>query len=274
MIDSHCHLADPAFAEDLEAVVQRAQAAAVAGGLCVLALGNAAEAEQGARARAAWPALRFAAGVHPHEAREYAGRVRELEAALAQRAGRAGGFVAVGEIGLDYHYGFSPPDVQRDVFRSQVRFAREAAAPVVIHTREADADTLSILEEEGKGEVRGVFHCFSGTAELARRALDLGFALSFSGIVTFPKAEALRAIAASTPSGRLLVETDCPYLAPVPRRGRRNEPAWVVHTARVVASVRGTSPPDFDREVTAAFEQLFPTSWPVAPGSRTSVRFR
>jgi len=258
MIDSHCHLADPAFAADLEAVISRAIEAGVAGGLCVLAFGSAAEAEQGARARAAWPALRFATGVHPHEAREHAGRGSELRTALERGAGRAGGFAALGEIGLDYHYGFSPPDIQRDVFRVQVGFAREARLPVIIHTREADADTLAILEDEGRGEVGGVFHCFSGTAELARRALDLGFLLSFSGIVTFPRAEALRAIAAATPAGRLLVETDCPYLAPVPLRGKRNEPAWVVHTATVVASMRGATPADFDREVTATFDRVFP----------------
>lgn len=260
MIDSHCHLADPAFATDLEAVVSRAIEAGVTGGLCVLAFGSAAEAEQGERARAAWPGLRFATGVHPHEARGYAGRGNDLREALERGAGRANGFVALGEIGLDYHYGFSPPDVQREVFRLQVRFAREVRLPIIVHTREADADTVAILEDEGRGEVAGVFHCFSGTADLASRALDLGFLLSFSGIVTFPKADALRAIAASTPADRLLVETDCPYLAPVPRRGKRNEPAWVVHTAAVVASLRGTAPADFDREVMAAFDHAFPVS--------------
>lgn len=260
MIDSHCHLADPVFAGDLEAVVSRASEAGVSGGLCVLAFGNAAEAEQAARLRTLWPALRFAAGVHPHEAREYAGRLPALRRALERGAGPAGGFVAVGEIGLDYHYGFSPPDVQRQVFREQVRFARDIAAPIVVHTREADADTVAILEDEGTGEVGGVFHCFSGTADLARRALDLGFALSFSGIVTFPKAGDLRTIAASAPAGRLLVETDCPYLAPVPHRGARNEPAWIVHTARVVASARETGVEDFDREVSATFDRIFGVS--------------
>ena len=258
MIDSHCHLADPVFADDLEALVARALAAGVTGGLCVLALGDAAEAAQAARVRALWPALRFAAGVHPHQAQAFTGRVGELEAALRQGAGPAAGYVAVGEIGLDYHYDFSPPGVQRDVFRVQVRFAREAAAPIVIHTREADDDTLAILEQEGRGEVSGVFHCFSGGADLARRAIDLGFLLSFSGIVTFPKANELRGIAAATPPGRLLVETDCPYLAPVPRRGKRNEPAWVVHTAKVVASLHAMADEDFDRVVTASFDRLFP----------------
>ncbi len=262
MIDSHCHLADPAFAGDLDAVVSRAKAAGVTGGLCIVGLGNQAEAAQAARVAAAWPALRFAAGVHPHEARAYADQLPALRTLLEREAGFAAGLVAVGEIGLDYHYDFSPPEAQRQVFREQVRFAREVKAPVIIHTREADADTLAILEEEGRGEVGGVFHCFSGTPELARRALDLGFLLSFSGIVTFPKAGDLRAIAAATPPGRLLVETDCPYLAPVPHRGKRNEPAWVVHTARVVASARGQSLEDLEREVGAVFDRVFPAAGP------------
>ena len=258
LIDSHCHLADPAFAEDLGAVVERARAAGVGGGLCVLALGDAAEESQAARVRAAWPEIRFAVGVHPHQAHEFKGRTAESTPAVAAALERVPGACAVGEIGLDYHYDLSPRDVQRDVFRRQVALARQARWPVVIHTREADADTVAILREEGRGEVRGVFHCFSGTAELARAALDLGFAISFSGIVTFPRADALRAVAARVPPDRLLVETDCPYLAPVPRRGRRNEPAWVVHTAETVAAVRGTTRLEVEGVVCANFDRLFP----------------
>ena len=165
---------------------------------------------------------------------------------------------AIGEIGLDYHYDLSPRDVQREVFRQQVRLRREQRLPVIIHTREADEDTIAILREEGRAQVSGVFHCFSGTAALARAALDLGFHLSFSGIVTFPKATGLRQIAADVPAERLLVETDCPYLAPVPRRGKRNEPAWVVHTAAAVAAGAGNHGfPRLDRQTTANFERLF-----------------
>ena len=257
MIDSHCHLADPAFAEDLEAVVQRAVNAGVTGGLCVLTLGDENEARQSGRVRHAWPAARFALGLHPHVAGAFAGRVDALPAALQEAWGATPGACAIGEIGLDYHYDLSPRAVQREVFRAQVRLARTTGRPLIIHTREADEDTLAILEEEGQGEVRGVFHCFSGTASLARAALDLGFLLSFSGIVTFPRAGALREIVSSTPADRILVETDCPYLAPVPRRGKRNEPAWVVDTAAVVAAVRQVDLQAVDEASTRNFERLF-----------------
>lgn len=257
MIDSHCHLADPAFADDLPDVVTRAREAGVGLAVCVLALGESAEARQAERAATLWPSLRFATGLHPHEARLYAARLHELPADLEAAWAARPGLCAIGEIGLDYHYDLSPRDVQRDVFRAQVRHARETRRPIIVHTREADADTLAILDEEGGGEVRGVFHCFSGAAALARAALDRGFWLSFSGIVTFPRAEALRTIAADTPADRLLVETDCPYLAPVPHRGRRNEPARVVETAAVVAGVRHLDVGALDVVTTRNFHELF-----------------
>jgi TatD DNase family protein len=146
---------------------------------------------------------------------------------------------AVGEVGLDYHYDFAPRDVQRAVFAGQVRLACERDLPLVIHTREADDDTIALLAREGKGKARGVFHCFSGDARLARRALDLGFYVSFSGMVTFPKAGSIRDAAAIVPLDRLLVETDAPYLAPVPHRGSRNEPGRVVEVVRALAELRG-----------------------------------
>ena len=260
LTDTHCHLADPAFSEDLEEVVRRARAAGVTGGLCVLALGDADEEPQAARVRAAWPELRFAVGVHPHQASAFASRTAGVAGVVEAACERIPAVCAIGEIGLDYHYDLSPRDVQREIFRRQVAFAREAGWPIVIHTREADDDTVGILREEGRGKVRGVFHCFSGTSELARAALDLGFAISFSGIVTFPKADALRAIAASVPADRLLVETDCPYLAPVPRRGRRNEPARVAHTADAVAAARGMARPELDEAVAENFTRFFPPS--------------
>jgi TatD DNase family protein len=257
MIDSHCHLADPAFSSDLEEVVRRAVDAGVTGGLCVLALGSAGEARQAQRVLRLWPSMRFAVGLHPHEARAYAGRVDALPAALDEAWAATSSTVALGEVGLDYHYDLSPRDVQREVFRVQVRHARVRRVPLIVHTREADDDTLAILREEGGGGVSGVFHCFSGTAALARAALDIGFHLSFSGIATFPKAGALREIAAFVPEERLLVETDCPYLAPVPCRGRRNEPAWVVHTVAAVAAARSVGMADLERVTTANFERLF-----------------
>jgi TatD DNase family protein len=163
---------------------------------------------------------------------------------------------AVGEIGLDYHYDLAPREVQRDVFRRQVRLARELRLPVVIHTREATEDTFAILRDEGPG-VAGVFHCFSGDAAMARAVLDLGFCASFAGIVTFPRADGLRAAARVVPAERLLIETDAPYLAPVPHRGKRNEPAFVVQTADAVARTRGEALDDVAAAVTRVFETLF-----------------
>ncbi len=256
MIDSHCHLADPAFAGDLDQVVRRAHDAGVSDGLCILAFGDAAESAQAARVRAAWPGVKFAIGVHPHQAHEFAGREGEVTAAVRSALSNELGVRAIGEIGLDYHYDLSPRDVQREVFRAQVRLARETGLPVVVHTREADEDTVSILRDEGAGEVRGIFHCFSGTEQLAREALDLGFLLSFSGMVTFPKAQSIRTIAAEVPADRLLAETDCPYLAPVPMRGRRNEPAWVARTAATLAEVRRVAVNELDRVMTSNFARL------------------
>lgn len=256
MIDSHCHLADRAFAGDLEAIVERAQGAGLSAALCVLSYGDEQEAEQAARVRALWPAVSYALGVHPHQAHEFAGREALVAEAVRAAIDRTPGVRVLGEIGLDYHYDLSPRDVQREVFRQQVRLAREVGLPVAIHTREADDDTLSIVREEGGGRVRGVFHCFSGTEALADHALSLGFSVSFSGMITFPKAESIRRIAAGVPADRLLVETDCPYLAPVPMRGKRNEPAWVVRTAERLASVRGVDLPALDAAVTANFAAL------------------
>ncbi len=257
MIDSHCHLADAAFAGDLEEVVERARAAGVSDGLCIISGGDPAEQAAVGRVRKLWPGLRFAVGVHPHEAGRVAAGVPDVPGLVRAALGSIPGCCAIGEIGLDYHYDYSPRDVQRSVFRSQVALARETGLPVVIHTREADDDTVAIVREEGGGQVRGVFHCFSGTAALAAQALDLGFLLSFSGIVTFPKAGALRDLAASVPADRLLVETDCPYLAPMPHRGRRNEPALVAHTLAVLAEVRGVGAGELDATVTANFARLF-----------------
>jgi len=256
VIDSHCHLADPAFAGDLDEVVRRAHDAGVSDGLCILAFGDAAESAQAARVRAAWPGVKFAIGVHPHQAHEFAGREGEVTAAVRSALSSELGVRAIGEIGLDYHYDLSPRDVQREVFRAQVRLARETGLPVVVHAREADEDTVSILRDEGAGEVRGIFHCFSGTEQLAREALDLGFLLSFSGMVTFPKAQSIRTIAADVPADRLLAETDCPYLAPVPMRGRRNEPAFVARTVATLAEIRRVAVNDLDRVMTSNFARL------------------
>jgi TatD DNase family protein len=257
VIDSHCHLADAAYADDLAQVVGRAREAGVSGGLCVLACGDPDEAGRARRVEALWPGLRFATGVHPHQAHEFAGRAADVVPAVRAALSGPPRASAIGEIGLDYHYDFSPRDVQREVFRAQVRLARESGLPVVIHAREADDDAVAIIREEGGGEVGGVFHCFSGTAHLADEALALGFLVSFSGMITFPKATSIRAIAARIPVDRLLVETDCPYLAPVPMRGRRNEPAFVFRAAEALAGVRQTTVAELDAAVTATFARVF-----------------
>jgi TatD DNase family protein len=252
MVDSHCHLADRVFDADLDAVIDRARGAGVTQALTILAAGDADEAARATRVAALWDAVRFAVGVHPHQAHEFgdSGRSSAIVRAAFADNPRAR---AVGEIGLDYHYDFSPRDVQRAVFAEQVALARELRRPVIIHTREADDDTLDILRGEGQGEITGVFHCFTGDAAMARRVLDLGFLLSFAGIVTFPKAGSLRDAAALVPDDRLLAETDSPFLAPVPHRGRRNEPAWVCHVVDALARVRGTTAADIDARITANF---------------------
>ncbi|MYD70840.1 MAG: TatD family deoxyribonuclease [Acidobacteria bacterium] len=239
MIDSHCHLADDQFEADLDAVVARARDAGVAGALTILDATSESEAARADRVASAWPAVRFALGVHPHQAAAFIdnpeGAVTLVGDAYAARADA----VAIGEIGLDYHYDFAPRLTQIEVFRRQIALARELRRPVVIHTREADDDTIDALRSEGGGEVTGVFHCFTGDVAFARRALDLGFHVSFSGIVTFRSAGAIREAATIVPRDRLLIETDSPYLAPVPFRGKRNEPARVAHVLEAVAETRG-----------------------------------
>jgi TatD DNase family protein len=255
MIDSHCHLADEKFVADLDAVVARAQAAGVTTAMCILSADEPDELARAERAASAWPAMKFAAAIHPHRAGAYAGRPDEA-AQVTRAAVTARRASAVGEIGLDYHYDFAPRDLQREVFAAQVALAVELNLPVVIHTREATDDTLAVLREAGRGTVRGVMHCFSGTADDARRALDLGFFISIAGIVTFPKGQNVREVAALVPADRLLVETDAPFLAPVPHRGKRNEPAWVVETAAALAAARGVSLDALDAQLSANLKAL------------------
>ena len=233
LIDSHCHLADPDFDLDRDAVVARAREAGVAGMLVVGVMDQSGRHRRALEVAAAH-GLDCGIGVHPHEAR----LAREEDYAELAQVAQAGRILAIGEIGLDFHYDLSPRDVQEEAFRRQIRLAREAALPIIVHTREAEARTVAILREEHAEEVGGVVHCFSGSAALARAAIELGMFVAFSGIVTFPRAEELRAVARDVPADRLLVETDAPYLAPPPHRGRRNEPAFVVEVARTVATAR------------------------------------
>jgi TatD DNase family protein len=257
MIDSHCHLADDVFGEELEAVIARARDAGLERALVILEGANANEEAQAARAQTLWPELRVAVGVHPHQAHQFSDTPEQAAEVVRAQIARTPSARAVGEIGLDYHYDYSPRDVQIAVFRGQLRLARELQLPVVIHTREADADTIDLLRQEGEGEIRGVLHCFTGTATLAADALALGFYISLAGIVTFPKAGELRDVVREIPLERLLIETDSPFLAPVPHRGTRNEPARVVHTAEALAALKGTTLPELDRITTANFHTLF-----------------
>ena len=257
MTDSHCHLAGDEFAADLADVVTRAKAAGVTRALVILAAEDAAEIARAQTVIAAWPECRFAVGVHPHHAKVFEGNPEGAAAIVAERLDAIPEARAVGEIGLDYHYDFSPREVQHAVFRAQLQLALSRDLPVVIHTREAEEDTLRILLEEGRGKLRGVFHCFTGDTEAAVRALGTGFLLSIPGVATFPKAEALRQAAAGAPADRLLVETDSPYLAPVPHRGKRNEPAYVGRVVEQLATVRGTSAAAISEQTDRNFDRLF-----------------
>lgn len=252
LVDSHNHIDMPQFDADREAVVARAREAGVETMLIVGGVDQEAGHRRALRV-AAELALPVSAGVHAHEAKLATEAVYDELCGL----GKDGRIVAIGEIGLDFHYDHSPRPVQREVFRRQVRLAREVGLPVIIHTREADLETAALLEEEGAGEVGGVIHCFTGGPALARRVLALGFYVSFSGIVAFPRAEGIQAIAKEVPRDRLLVETDAPFLAPPPHRGKRNEPSFVVEVARKVAALRGTGIEDVAAAARENFARLF-----------------
>jgi TatD DNase family protein len=255
LIDSHCHLADEAYLSDLDAVVERARAAGVGQAVCILSADSPEEHARIGAVQAAWPNVLFATAIHPHRAAPYAGRVEDAVQAVRDVAARVSAPL-LGEMGLDYHYDFAPRDVQQDVFAAQVRLAVELDLPVAIHTREAGDDTIRILREAGGGRVRGVMHCFTGSADDAAKALDLGFYLSIPGIVTFPKAATLREVVRGVPLDRLLVETDAPYLAPVPHRGKRNEPAFIAETVKQIAAIHGLAEDDVADRIQANFERL------------------
>jgi TatD DNase family protein len=255
-VDSHAHIDGPEFDADRDEMMARARAAGVE---TILNVGTG-DPHSGVFERAIEIGRKLsfvytAIGVHPHDARHYDDAAESKIKHLLQSGERV---VAWGEIGLDFHYDNSPRAVQIEVFKRQLRAARELDLPVIIHTREAESETIRILESEYAGaERRGVFHCFSGSRDLALRALDLDFMISFSGIVTFRKAEELRAVAKEVPLDQLLIETDCPFLAPVPHRGKRNEPAYVVDTARSIAELRGLPIEEVAQITAANFTKLF-----------------
>jgi len=254
-IDSHAHIEGKEFDADREAVIQRALDTGVETIVCV-GNGEVADDSHAAAFRIAeqYPFIFTTVGVHPHEARLLDDNLYAQLMDLSQHPK----VIAWGEIGLDYHYDNSPREVQREAFRKQLRMARERGLPVSIHTREAEADTLAILDQEWKDSgLGGVIHCFTGTRSFADAAVHRGFFVSFSGVVTFKKAEELRETARGLPLDRVLIETDAPFLAPVPYRGRRNEPAYVVETARALSEIRGMSLVEIGRQTSENFKRLF-----------------
>ena len=251
LVDSHCHLDFPDFADELDAVVGRARAAGIA--RLVTISTRVARHESLLAIAERFPDIYCSIGTHPH----YASEESDVTAADLVARARHPKVVAIGEAGLDYHYDRSPRLAQECGFRTHIKAARDSGLPLVIHSREADADTARILEEEtGQGAFPAVLHCFTGGPELARRAIALGLFISFTGILTFKNSGALRAIAADLPADRILVETDAPYLAPGPFRGKRNEPAYVGEVAKVLAQARGVSFDEIARHTTENFFAL------------------
>ncbi len=253
LIDSHCHLDSTEFNDDREAVIERALAAGVEHMMAIGTGNGPPDLEAGVRMADKHPAFFATVGIHPHDAAKASPEdLKRLADLLAHPK-----VLAVGEIGLDYHYNFSPRDIQKSTFIEQMEIAAQAKKPIVIHTREAWDDTLALIEQHWTPHgIGGIMHCFSGGPEEAQRAIDLGFYLSFGGIVTFPKALAVQEAAKFAPRERILIETDAPYLAPVPKRGKRNEPALMVHTARKLAELRSESYEDICIATTENFRRL------------------
>src|SRR5437763_9425276 len=252
LVDSHCHLDFPDFASELDAVVTRAEAAGVQR-IVTISTRVRRHAQVLAIAER-YPNVTCSVGTHPHHAHEELDITADDLIARAQHPK----VVAIGEAGLDYHYDNSPREAQEKGFRTHIAAARATQLPLVIHSREADLDCARILEDEmGKGAFPAVLHCYTGGAELARHAVALGCYIGFTGIVTFKNSAALRAIAAELPADRFLIETDAPYLAPLPYRGKRNEPSYVAEVAKVLAQVRGVSFEDIARQTTENFFKLF-----------------
>ena len=252
LVDHHCHLDHWATDAERDGLVARAHAAGVE---VIVTISTRVRNVDTYRAIAeAYRQVYYTVGTHPHQAHE------ELDIGVEEivRLSAEPKSVAIGEAGLDYFYRKSPPEAQAQGFRTHIAAARATGLPLVIHSRDADVDTAAILEDEmAKGAFNAVLHCFTGGAELARRAVALGLMISFSGVITFKKSEALRAIAADVPLDRLLVETDAPFLAPVPYRGTRNEPAYVLHTAAALAQVQGVDAASLARATTANFYRLY-----------------
>jgi TatD DNase family protein len=247
LVDSHCHLDHEKFAGEIDALLDRATASGVRHFLTIGTGDGPPVLDVAVRLAEKYENVWASVGVHPHDASKVEARTFDDLRTLARHPK----VIGIGEIGLDYHYDFSPREMQREVFVEQMKIAEESAKPVIIHTREAWDDTLSVLRGPG------ILHCFTGDADQAKTGIELGFHLAFGGVVTFPKSDALREAVRVTPADKLLVETDCPYLAPVPFRGKRNEPSYLPHTVRKVAEVRGVSEDEIAELTTRNFEELF-----------------
>jgi len=253
LVDSHCHLDDEQFHSDREQVIQRARDAGLKYMLAIGTGDGPPDLETAIRLADQYPFIFATAGIHPNDVQKSNPQTFEHLRALVQHPK----VIAIGEIGLDYHWGV-PPEAQLPVFRKQLEIAAEGRMPIVIHTRDAWDDTLDVLRAFWTPTgLPCVMHCFTGDADHAKQCLDLGFTLSFGGVSTFPKSAEIREAARITPSDRLLIETDSPYLAPVPHRGKRNEPSFVTHTAEKLAEVRGVSLAELAAQTTANFERIF-----------------
>lgn len=253
LVDSHCHLDGKTFTADRDAVVERALASGVRQMLAIGTGDGPPQLEAGIELAERYPCFVATVGVHPHDASKAAPETYVHLAELLKHPR----VVAMGEMGLDYHYNFSPPDVQKAVFAEQMRIAADARKPIVIHTREAWADTFAMLEQHWSPTgLPCVLHCFTGGPAEAARAAGMGFYLAFGGVLTYPKSEDVREAARLAPLDRILLETDCPYLAPVPYRGKRNEPSYVLETAKRLAEVRSTTLAAIATQTTENFHRL------------------
>lgn len=258
LIDSHAHLDVPNYDADRQAVIDRARAAGIDLMLEICGSDVAKNSlDAGLHLVDAYPFIYGAIGVHPHEASLYDDSLEQKLLAMSRHEK----IIGWGEIGLDYYYDNSPREVQRQAFARQLHCGLEQRMPVIIHTRDAEEDTVKILRDSwaniGGREIGGIIHCFTGTQQLADAALEMGFHISFSGVLTFKTAEALREVARTVPMDRLLVETDCPFLAPIPYRGKRNEPAYVIETARKLAELKEIPLAELAAATTANFKRLF-----------------
>jgi len=257
LIDTHCHLEMDAFDQDREEVIQRARDAGIE---AMITIGSDLEGNIGGlELSGKYDFIYSSVGFHPHDAKDFTGEIFDKIKEWAINSGKGQGVrskvVAIGEIGLDYHYDNSPREIQREVFMKQLIFAKEINLPVVIHSREAKKDTLDIVRESGVR--KGVFHCFSGDMDMAEKAMGMGFYISIAGPVTFKNTKKLKEVAEAIPDDYLLIETDAPYLTPEPLRGKRNEPSYIIHTAKAVAELRGITPEDISRVTTLNAKRLF-----------------